>query len=39
VVVGLVVAVSYFGVMMLADRGAMQALRERGRARRRGDSS
>ena len=33
---GLVTLVAYLGVMMVADRKAMQALRERGRSRRRG---
>jgi putative peptidoglycan lipid II flippase len=35
-VVGLVTLLAYLGVMMVADRKAMQALRERGRSRRRG---
>ncbi len=39
VVVAVAVALVYLGVMMLADRGAMKALRERGRARRRGDGA
>ncbi len=37
--VGLVTLVAYLGVMMVADRRAMQALRERGRSRRRGSGS
>lgn len=36
VVVGLVTLLAYLGVMMVADRKAMTALRERGRSRRRG---
>ena len=36
---GLVTLVAYLGVMMVADRTAMQALRERGRSRRRGSGS
>lgn len=36
---GLVTLVAYLGVMMVADRQAMQALRERGRSRRRGSGS
>lgn len=39
VVVGLVTLVAYLGVMMVADRRAMTALRERGRNRRRGTSA
>jgi putative peptidoglycan lipid II flippase len=37
--VGLVTLVAYLGVMMVADRKAMQALRERGRSRRRGTTT
>ena len=37
--VGLVTLLAYLGVMMVADRKAMTALRERGRARRRGTSA
>jgi putative peptidoglycan lipid II flippase len=37
--VGLVTLVAYLGVMMVADRRAMQALRERGRSRRKGSGS
>ena len=37
--VGLVTLVAYLGAMMVADRRAMQALRERGRSRRRGSRS
>ena len=33
---GVVTLLAYLGVMMVADRQAMQALRERGRSRRRG---
>jgi putative peptidoglycan lipid II flippase len=36
--VGLVTLLAYLGVMMVADRKAMTALRQRGRARRRGSS-
>jgi putative peptidoglycan lipid II flippase len=36
VIVGLVTLLAYLGVMMVADRKAMTALRERGRSRRRG---
>ena len=34
--VGLVTLLAYLGVMMVADRKAMQALRQRGRSRRKG---
>jgi putative peptidoglycan lipid II flippase len=37
--VGLVTLVAYLAVMMVADRKAMSALRERGRSRRRGRSA
>ena len=37
--VGLVTLLAYLGVMMVADRKAMKALRERGRSRRRGTGS
>ncbi|SDP06471.1 putative peptidoglycan lipid II flippase [Pedococcus dokdonensis] len=37
--VGLVTLLVYLGVMMVADRKAMTALRERGRSRRRGTSA
>jgi putative peptidoglycan lipid II flippase len=37
--VGLATLVAYVGVMMVADRKAMHALRERGRSRRRGSRS
>ncbi|WP_457255546.1 murein biosynthesis integral membrane protein MurJ [Pedococcus sp. P5_B7] len=37
--VGLMTLLAYLGVMMVADRKAMKALRERGRARRRGTSA
>lgn len=38
-VVGLVTLLAYLGVMMVADRKAMKALRERGRSRRKGTSA
>jgi putative peptidoglycan lipid II flippase len=37
--VGLVTLLAYLGVMMVADRKAMTALRERGRSRRKGTSA
>ncbi len=37
--VGLVTLLAYLGVMMVADRKAMQALRQRGRSRRKGTSA
>jgi putative peptidoglycan lipid II flippase len=37
--VGLVTMLAYLGVMMVADRKAMMALRERGRSRRKGTSA
>ena len=37
--VGLVTLLAYLGVMMVADRKAMTALRQRGRTRRRGSAS
>jgi putative peptidoglycan lipid II flippase len=37
--VGLVTVIAYLGVIMVADRKAMQALRDRGRTRRRGSST
>lgn len=39
VVVAVLTATAYLGVMMIADRRSMKALRERGRARRRGAAS
>ena len=38
-VVGLVTLLAYLGVMMVADRKAMKALRERGRSRRKGTAA
>ena len=38
-VVGLVTLLAYLGVMMVADRKALKALRERGRSRRKGTSA